>query len=32
MVVRRNWLSCCVVRNRSNLGRNTTCGDQRLAR
>ena len=32
MVVRRNWLSCCVERNRSNLGRNTTCGDQRLAR
>ena len=31
MVVRRNWLSCCVVRNRSNLGRNTTCGDQRTS-
>ena len=31
MVVRRNWLSCCVERNRSNLGRNTTCGDQRTS-
>ena len=32
MVVRRNWLSGCGLGNCSNLGRNTTCGDQRLAR